>query len=88
MSELPWPKEWCEHLIKMYSVETRQQGKSLANAKMIKFLLRRNPNLVLGCYDVKKSIEDLREHFPTALFIVEGEYRLKIKILNKKELEL
>lgn len=88
MSELPWPKEWCEHLIKIYDVQSRQQGKSLANAKMIKFLLRRNPNLVLGCYDVKKSIEDLREHFPTALFIVEGECSLKIKITDQKELEL
>lgn len=75
-------------MIVMYNIGSRQQGKSLANIALIKILLRKNPNLEIGCYDVKATMIELRQYFPTAIFIVKDGFKLKIKIIDTKELEL
>ena len=85
---LPWPQEWCEDdKPMMYQVQTKHLGSFQANLATIKFCLKRNHKLVLGCFDQQAKIEQLRDHFPTALFVLIGDNAIEIRIRDKKELE-
>lgn len=64
----------------------RRMGKSHANIGYIKFCLKQNLKLVIGTSRQKEMIEMLREYFPTALFVLVGEWGVEIKIRNREEL--
>ena len=100
MSDKPWPQEWCDKLypyqLEMIAamkqptfipVEFKDRmGKSHANIAYIKFCLKQNLKLLIGTSRQKEMIETLREYFPTALFVLVGEWGVEIKIRDRKEL--
>ena len=69
-------------------VPARRVGKSKANLAYIKFALKQNLKLVIATGNQKQLLEDLREAFPTAMFVLVGNWGVEIKIRNKEELIL
>lgn len=77
--------------MKFYSITdnlSRRYGKSKANIAFIKFCLKQNKKLIIGTSNQQRTISELREYFPTALFIMIDTWGVKIKIRNKEELIL
>lgn len=102
MNDKPWPQEWCDSL-PLYQLENiaamkqptflpidhpaKRMGKFLANIAYIKFCLKQNLKLIIGTSNQQKLINDLQEHFPTALFVLVGEWGVEIRIRKREELE-
>lgn len=61
-------------------------GKSRANIAYIKFCLKQNLKLIVGTSNQQHLINALQKDFPTALFVLVGEWGVEIKIRDRKEL--
>lgn len=60
----------------------RQQGKTKVWVRSLKFALKTRPDkkVIIGCSNQKIMLEELRKHFPNALFELVSTYGVSIHL--------